>query len=95
MMAQPKTHQNNNRLRNKTGQMTVEIILVLAVIVAGAVTVGSIFRQQQFFANLVSGPWQSVAGLIQNGVWGTPEETMSKHPNQFGRVSTARGELPQ
>jgi hypothetical protein len=77
---------------NQKGQSTVEMVLILTVLVAIAITVGEGFRNNELFAKLVSGPWQSLAGLIQNGVWGSPKDTYSQHPNQFERVNTVRGE---
>lgn len=72
--------------------MSVEMTIMLAFLVAVAVTVSTAFRDNDVFANLVSGPWQALAGLIQNGVWGTPESTMSQHPAQYTRFSSVEGD---
>jgi hypothetical protein len=81
--------------KNSKGQMAVEMVLILVVMVAGAITISSAFREQEFFATLVSGPWKSTAGLIQNGVWGPPEDTMVMHPNHYNRVNTVVGRQVQ
>ena len=80
-------------IKNSRGQMSVEMVLMVVVLVAGAAAVSSAFRKQEFFATLVSGPWVSLSGLIQNGVWGNPTDTMIKHPAHFHRVSTVEGEV--
>lgn len=79
-------------MRNERGQITIEIVLMLAFTLGIALLVSKTFRSEEYLANLVSGPWRSVAGLVQNGVWGTPEETMNQHPNQSARVNSVRGE---
>jgi hypothetical protein len=84
---------NKPTIRNQKGQSSVEMVLIITVLVAIAITVSEGFRKNELFAKLVSGPWQSLAGLIQNGVWGTPKDTYSQHPNQFERVNTVRGEV--
>lgn len=84
-----------NRLKKLSGQASIEMALMLTVIVFVSLTVASSFKNNQYFANLVTGPWQSLSGLIQNGVWGDPQKTMAQHPNQFARVSTVKGEVAQ
>jgi len=80
----------------QAGQASVEMVLMVALLVGVAVFVGKEFRSNEIFAKMVSGPWQSFSGLIQNGVIGNPKDTMSKHPNQYDRLATVRGtELKQ
>lgn len=79
-------------MKNHRGQVTIEIVLILVVSVGVALAVSKGFRENQFFANLVSGPWRSLAGLIQNGSWGSPEKTMSRHPNHVSRLSSVRAQ---
>lgn len=83
------THKNKPGER---GQMVVEMVLMLVVMAGVTIFVTKTFRDNDFIAKLVSGPWESLSGLIQNGVWGRPGETMSKHPNVLGRLNTVRGE---
>ena len=73
---------------NQSGQMTIEMTLMVVLSVGVAIFVGQQFRSNELFANLVSSPWAQVQGLIQNGVWGTPEDTMNRHPSQFRRITT-------
>lgn len=77
---------------NERGQMVVEMVLMLVVMVGVAVSVASTFRNNEYIAKLVSGPWESLSGLIQNGVWGRPGDTVGKHPNVFHRLNTVRGD---
>ncbi len=79
---------------NTRGQATIEMVLltVVSVLIVGLVIQGA--NSSEYFANMVSGPWQSLAGLIQNGVLGTPQATYLAHPNQFDRFSSPRGDQP-
>lgn len=78
-------------LRNQSGQMFIETILVMMVLLGAIYFVGKEFRSNNFVAGLVSGPWKNLAGMIQNGVWGSPTVTMKMHPNRFERVVSPEG----
>jgi hypothetical protein len=80
---------------SESGQASIEMALMLVVIVAMALAVSQGFKSNQIFANLISGPWRSLSGLIQNGVWGDPASTVAKHPNGFSRISSPEGEVAQ
>lgn len=90
-MLSPKSKKS----AKQKGQVTTELVLMIVVMFAVTLTVSTAFRNNEFLASLVSGPWNSLSGMIQNGVWGDPIETMKKHPNQFRRVSTVRGDPVQ
>lgn len=82
-------------MKNRRGQMTVEIVLMITVVVFAAVMVAKFFRDEEIFGNLVSGPWSRLAAMIQNGVWAPYDDSMVQHPNSFGRVSSVRGDPAQ
>lgn len=75
-------------LKKQDGQSTVEMVLLLTMLVGFAGLVSSAFRQNQYFSQMVSAPWRSFSGLVQNGVWGEPNATSLQHPSVFGRIST-------
>jgi hypothetical protein len=79
-------------ISNSKGQMTLEMVLMTAMIVGFAILVGSTFRSNDIFANMVTGSWDNLAGLIQNGVPGKPKDTMVKHPGHYNRIDSIRGE---
>lgn len=79
-------------LINRRGQMVIELVLMMTVLLGFVFLVSSSFRDNNFVAQLVSGPWQNLAGMMQNGVWATPEAGMSQHPNSYNRWSTPVGE---
>lgn len=79
-------------LRNRSGQMVIELVLMMTVLFGAVFFISSNFRESNIVAQLVSGPWQSLAGMMQNGVWARPEDGMSQHPASFSRWSTPIGE---
>ena len=80
-------------LKNK-GQLTVEAVLILAMLVA-LITVGTrALRDNQILADIVESPWNHVAGMIENGVWGPPEQGRSRHPNHITRHGSPQGDAP-
>ncbi len=67
----------------------VEGVLLLVVFVTIALTVSKQFKDNQLLTQLVSGPWERLDGMIQNGVWKEAEAGKAEHPNQNDRhVST-------
>src|SRR5690606_38187619 len=78
--------------RADSGQASTELILILVVLVTAVLAVSTAFRNEEYFATLVSGPWRSLQGLIQNGTYGSPDDTMSRHPSRFERAASARGD---
>jgi len=80
---------------SQNGQALIEMTLMLAVLLGGIFFVSREFRSENFIARLVSGPWLSLAGMMQNGVWGAPSKTTTLHPNSFGRVTSPEGEAAQ
>jgi hypothetical protein len=82
----------NRLLKNSRGQGTLEMILMMAVMVAVLSLVVAAFQRSELIASVISGPWRSIAGMSQNGVWGSPEATIAKHPNVLDRKATPVGE---
>ncbi len=92
-----RTSEPTNTLQarhcGEAGQASIEMALMLVVMIFVATSTAQFFKKTDYFANLVSGPWQQLSGLIQNGVWGTPEITMAQHPNGYARISTPKGDV--
>ncbi|MBK9322132.1 MAG: hypothetical protein IPM97_04095 [Bdellovibrionaceae bacterium] len=73
-------------LKNQHGQFLIEAVLLM-VLSVGLLTLGLKFlKDGNFLSNLISGPWQRVAGMIESGVWDTADKAAAKHPNQSGRL---------
>ncbi len=80
------------KLKSQAGQLFVESILLMIVFISiGTLTV-RYFRREQFMAQLVSGPWEHVAGMIENGIWRPRSESKPQHPNFLYRHSAPRGD---
>ena len=79
-------------IRNNKGQILIEMILVMTVLVGASVFVSSQFRESNFIAQLVSGPWKNLAGMIQNGVWQPRDDGMASHPAVQNRWISPVGE---
>ena len=73
------------------GQVTVELALMMIVVVGAALAVSQAFRSGDFLADLVSGPWKNLSGMIEAGVWAPPEKALANHPNTTARISTVKG----
>ena len=43
------------------------------------------FKESEVIAELISGPWKRLDGMIQNGVWQPVKEGNELHPNRFKR----------
>jgi hypothetical protein len=82
-------------VRGQGGQLIVEAVLIIVVMMAVTFAVGNYFKSQEVFKSLITKPWQSLAGLLQNGVWGAPAVTNVSHPNGHGRHIVITGEPAQ
>ena len=71
--------------KSNKGQTVVEAVLLLALFVILATVVSRQFNENQLVAQLVSGPWDRLNGMIQNGVWAPPSESDAVHPNHLKR----------
>ncbi len=81
----------NNKKNNK-GQVTVEAVLMVIVVLAVVTLVGDFFKSNEVFKKIVHAPWQSMSGMLQNGTWGPPSETNFAHPNRGDQNRTNEGD---
>ena len=78
--------------RNNKGQVTIEAVLIMIVIVIATTMVSNFFKSNEVFKALVYSPWQSMSGMLQNGTWGAPDQTNSAHPNQGAQNRSTEGD---
>ena len=83
------------RLKNQSGQMILETILILTILMAITITTASQLKKNETFAKMMSGPWLKLSGMIQNGVWMEPSKSNAYHPSQSSRAASLVGKSPQ
>ena len=81
-------------LRNQRGQFVLEGILLMVVMLACIAAVMAFFNKNNVLGDLVRGPWQALAGLLENGHWSPPQKGQIYHPNQHARHVTIIGVKP-
>lgn len=80
-----KKSSRKSLLKNEHGQFVIEAVLLM-VLSIGLLTLGlRTLRDGNILGNLVSGPWERVAGMIESGSWNVAEVSAKKHPNQYNR----------
>lgn len=67
----------------ESGQVTIEAVLLITIFVAVFTVVNRQVKNQDWFGQMVNGPWPVVQGMIENGVWAEPQAGLPNHPNQF------------
>lgn len=72
--------------------MIVEAILILVLLLSATFAVANYFKKEELLRQLITGPWQSLAGMLQNGVWSAPKDSARVHPNSHGRHIVITGE---
>lgn len=77
---------------NQRGQMMTEAVLIMVVLLAMTLLVARYFRNSEVLKQLISGPWVSLAGMLQNGVWLPVNQGTLSHPNGHTRHITIQGE---
>ena len=83
-----------NLLSNQRGQMAVEYRLITLVLVAIVTMLRIQMQKQEMLAKLVSSPWSTLSGVIENGVKGPPDKTKNMHPNMLYRHASMEGDKP-
>lgn len=82
-------------MRNSRGQMVIEMILVMTVLLAimGALKTG--LDNSEAFKTLVQGPWRVLSGMIVAGTWKPPESAVESHPALNRNHGSLRGSGPE
>lgn len=74
------------------GQAVIEAVLLSIVLLGAVLLVSRYFQQEELIRRIVSGPWQNLSGMIQNGVWAPPRISMKMHPNLHIRHVSLKGD---
>lgn len=69
----------------QNGQLAIEAILLLLVMVTLIISGSKIIREKQLFAQVMKNPSNQLTGMVENGVWGPSKTTQGQHPNQIDR----------
>lgn len=78
--------------RSQGGQMIVEAVLIITVLLGVTMLTVKYFKDNELIKGLIHGPWLSMAGMLQNGVWGPPDVTNRSHPTGHFRHIIVEGE---
>lgn len=82
-------------IKSQKGQATVEMVLLLALMVAMSYLVLEFFkgddRRNQPVYNFISGPWKTIGGMIESGSWAKRSDAMPDHPNYWRRMHSREG----
>ncbi|HWU42237.1 MAG TPA: hypothetical protein VN132_02325 [Bdellovibrio sp.] len=70
---------------NRRGQMVIESVLLMIVMLSIFIASVNALRDGQFLAKLIGRPWGQVAGMLECGVWGPPKTACQSLPGQPGR----------
>ncbi|MDC0980321.1 hypothetical protein OAQ84_01155 [Bdellovibrionales bacterium] len=76
------------------GQMILEAILILVILLGITLFISSRFKSDEIFASIISKPWQSISGMIENGYWEPPAAARGRHPGHLDRHVSLKGEKP-
>lgn len=87
-----RARTSKHRLMNQAGQATMEAVLIMIVTMSVAVKISSYASESGFVRNIVEGPWGTVRGMIEDGVWVNYTDSKTMHPNQFERHQSRRGD---
>ena len=93
-MVQPLSpaSQSLENLKRQTGQMTLEMILLMVVILSLAISATKYIQDNEIMASFIGGPWKVVQGMIEDGVWVKQGPSKAQHPNLVVRHLTPEGD---
>lgn len=72
-------------IRNQGGQFLIEGVLLMVVMLGIFVASMNALREGHFLASLIEQPWGQVQGMIECGVWGSPQIACKSLPGQVNR----------
>lgn len=79
-------------LNNQSGQAIVESVLIIVIFLTVSFAVTKFFKDNEVLKGLVTTPFGSLAGMLQNGAWGPPARTNLIHPAAHARHVSLQGE---
>jgi len=79
-------------LANQGGQLILEAVLIIVMLTAITGITIQYFKKNELLKSMISGPWQNLAGMLQNGVWAPPATGAAIHPNSHNRGVVITGE---
>ena len=79
-------------MKNQKGQMTIEAVLILTLMVSLIFAITKGIKGQKYFTKLVEKPWSYVAGMIENAYWAPVNAGKGKHPNYHSRHGSPIGD---
>ena len=83
---------NLSHRTNQKGQMALEMILIMVLLTGFTMFVTSQFKSNEILAGILSKPWRSIAGMIENGDWKDPKDSMNSHPGNIHNHVSTKGE---
>lgn len=78
------------RPSNQKGQFVIEAVLLMVISLMLFLGLMKSFKDKQILENILVKPWDKIAGMIENGAWGSAQNTRSKHPHNPDAVSTLK-----
>lgn len=72
------------QIQNQSGQGTLEMVLIMAVIVSATIFISNILEENQYAQKLFGQPWGTLSGMIECGTWTGCGQ--GKHPNSPSRI---------
>ena len=86
-------YKKNRFLQKNRGQITLEAVLILVVLIGVANLARSyLVEKHDFFSAIIATPWKQIGGMVESGVWGRKNQVRSKHPNHSFRMYTTKPE---
>jgi len=79
-------------LSNQGGQLIIEAVLIIVMLFGITFLVANYFKSNEVLKQIISGPWQNLSGMLQNGVWASPSAGATIHPNGHNRHIVITGE---
>lgn len=71
-------------MRNARGQMTIEMMLIIIIMLAMGMSLSKFAKRISLAKTFVSGPWKPLQAMIENGVW-IAADSKKLHPHHRGR----------
>mgnify|MGYP003352045605 CR=1 FL=1 len=88
-------NKGNLSIQSQSGQAITEAVLILVLLMGFTLLVGRFLKDEEVLKRLIQSPFQSLAGMLQNGAWAPAKASVAIHPNMDGRHISLQGEFAQ
>ena len=74
------------------GQLALEAVLIVVLLLSLTIYGSREIRNRNLIGKIVSGPWQSISGMMSTGNWQSPQSALDENLHPHVNTMTREGD---